>query len=142
MLRWNFAIFLMSFSKPQASFSSSFTSLFSVMEDNFAVLFQVKHYLLCAKGTNQKGNSKNFESSSQNSANSCHFWNNKLLFFFTKFASLASVMRHNSSILFLDEILCSFNKRSLSKYIFGEISREQSKIWNFAFWWVPVVQII
>ena len=48
--------------------------------------------------------------------------------FFTKFASLASVMRHNSSILFLDEILCSFNKRSLSKYIFGEISREQSKI--------------
>ena len=62
--------------------------------------------------------------------------------FSSNFASLFSVMRHKSSILFLGEILYNFNKRSLSKYEFREFSRDQSKVWNFALWWVPFVQII
>ena len=45
-------------------------------------------------------------------------------------------MRQNSSIL-LAEILYTFSKRSLWKYKFGEISREQSKVWKFALGWVP-----
>ena len=54
------------------------------------------------------------------------------------FASLFSVMRHKYSILFLAEILYTFSKRNLWKYKFSEISREQSKVWNFAVWWVPL----
>ena len=52
--------------------------------------------------------------------------------FSSNFALFFSVMRHNSSILFLAEILYTFNKRILSKYKLGEISREQSKVRNFA----------
>ena len=39
VLWWIFSIFLMSFSKPQVSFSSSFASPFSLMKDNSSVLF-------------------------------------------------------------------------------------------------------
>ena len=77
MLWWKFAIFLVSFSKPHASFSSIFTSLFSVMKDNSSGLFWVKHYILCTKGINQSGNFKHFECSGQNSPDSSHFWSKK-----------------------------------------------------------------
>ena len=63
----------MSFSKPQVSFSSNFASLFSVMKDNSSVLFSVKRYILCTKGTNQSKNFESFECSGQKSPNSCHF---------------------------------------------------------------------
>ena len=62
--------------------------------------------------------------------------------FSTNFALIFSDMRHNSSMLFLAGILYTFNQRNLSKYKFGEIWREQSKVWDFALWWVPFVQII
>ena len=39
VLWWKFAKFLISFIKPQVSFSSNFASLFSVMKDNFSVPF-------------------------------------------------------------------------------------------------------
>ena len=42
---------------------------------------------------------------------------------------------------FLAETLYTFSKSSLSKYKFGEISPEQSKVSNFALWWVPFVKI-
>ena len=67
---WKIAIFLVSFSKPQVSFSLNFASHFSVMKDNSNVI------ILCTKGTNQSGNFENFECSGQNSPNSCHFSNN------------------------------------------------------------------
>ena len=38
---------------------------------------------------------------------------------------------------FLAEMLYAFNKMSPSKYKFGEILREQSKVWKFALWWAP-----
>ena len=34
-----------------------------------------------------------------------------------------------------------FQKSSLLKYEFGEISPEQSNVWNFALWWAPFVKI-
>ena len=67
------AKFLISFSRPQVSFSSNFASLFSVMKDNSSLLFQVKRYIFCTKGTNKSGNFENFRCSGQNSPNSCHF---------------------------------------------------------------------
>ena len=42
---------LISFFKPQVSFSSKFVSLFSVMKDNSSVLLQLKH-LLWSQGAN------------------------------------------------------------------------------------------
>ena len=62
--------------------------------------------------------------------------------FFFKFC--ITIQCHKIQLLynFLAEILYTFNKRSLSKYKFGEISCEQSKVWNFALWWVPFVQIM
>ena len=41
---WKFAIFLMSLSNPQVSFSSNFASLFSVMTDNSSILFLGQTY--------------------------------------------------------------------------------------------------
>ena len=58
---------------------------------------------------------------------------------FFKFGSLFSVIL---LCTFLAEILYAFDKRSLSKYKFGEILREQSKVWYFPLWWAPFVQII
>ena len=43
LLWWKFAIFVMSFSKPQVRFSSNFASLVSVMKDNSSAFFEVKH---------------------------------------------------------------------------------------------------
>ena len=71
------------------------------------------------------------------SKHSCHFWNNKSVFFQILHHSLVS---WDSSILFLVETLYTFGKRGLSKKKFSEISRDQPKVWNFALWWVPFVQ--
>ena len=77
-----------------------------------------------------------FECSSQNSSNSYHFWNNKLVFLHS-----SSVSWDTTPLYFFSQNLCTFNKRTLSKYKFGEISREQSKVWNFALRWAPFLQI-
>ena len=77
MLWRKFAKFLMLFSKAQVSFCSNFGSLSSVMKGNSSVLFQVKHY---RKGPIKKQIFETFESSDQNSPNSCHFWNRKSVF--------------------------------------------------------------
>ena len=79
-----------------------------------------------------------FEYSGQISPNSCHFWKNRSVFL--------QILRQSSRswditpLYFLAKIL--YTLRSLSKYKFGEILREQSKVWNFALWWAPFVQIM
>ena len=81
VLLWKFSKFLMSFSKPQVSFSSNIASHFSVMKDNFPVLFYVKGYILCTKGANQ--NSK--------------FWDFQVLRLkLTKFLSFLQSLHHFS----------------------------------------------
>ena len=69
---------------------------------------------------------ENFECLDQNPPNFCHFWNNKLFFFLIFHHS--SVSWDITSLYFLAEILNTFNKKSLSKYKFDEITREQSKV--------------
>ena len=46
---WKFTKFLMSYLKPQVSFSLNFASLFSVMRDNSFVLFLLKLYIIWMK---------------------------------------------------------------------------------------------
>ena len=67
------------------------------------------------------------------------FWNNGSVFL--QILHHSSVPWHVTRLYFLAKILYTFNKRSLSKYKFGEISPEQSKVWNFALWWVTFVKI-
>ena len=128
----------MSFSKPQVSFSSNFVSLFSVMKHNSSVLFSLNRYILCTKGTNQSGCLKIL--SAKIKIHQIVSFLKQQISFSSNFASLFSVMRLLDT--FLAEILYTLNKSSLSKCKFGEFSCEQSKLWNFALWCVPFVQII
>ena len=123
----------MSFYKPQVSFSLNFVLLFSVIKDNSSVLFKVKRFILCTKETNQSGHFEDFECSGQNSPISFHFWNNKSVFLRILHYSLGS-WDINPRYFWNFVILFTFNKRSLSKYKFGDLSREQSKIRSFALW--------
>ena len=50
------------------------------------------------------------------------------IIFSSNFAPPFGIMRHISSIAFLAETLYTFSKSILSKYKFGEISPEQSRI--------------
>ena len=139
MLWWKFAKFFMSFSKPQVSFSSNFT-FSSVMKDKSSVLFWSNVIYFAQKEPIKEQIFETFKCSGQNSPNSRHFWNNK---------SVSLQILHHclvswdiTPLYFLAEIFNTFNKRSLPKYKFGEISREQWKEWNFAPWWAPFIQII
>ena len=79
-----------------------------------------------------------FECSDQNSPNSCHFWNNRSVFL--QILHQSSGSWDITPLYFLAKIL--YTLRSLSKYKFGEILREQSKVWSFALWWAPFVHIM
>ena len=122
---WKFAKLLMSFSKPQVSFSFFLgQTLYTLHKRDqskckcFRLLsarIKIHQILVIFETTNQ---------------------------FFFKFG--INLRYHEPQLLctFLAEILYTFNKRSLSKYKFGEISPDQSKVWNFALWWTPFVKII
>ena len=91
------------------------------------VLFQVKHCILCTKGTNQSANFLDFLVLRSKFTKFLSFLKQKISFS-SNFAPLFGIMRHISSILFLAKTLYTFSKSSLSKYKFGEISPEQSKV--------------
>ena len=104
----------------RASFLLIFASPSRVMKHNCYEIFKLKHYMLWTKRVHQSRIFQTFECSNESSTNSsCNFWNHKVRFY-SHFASLFSVMTRNSRIRFLAEILCIFNKRSLSKYEFGK----------------------
>ena len=128
MLWWKFAEILMSFSKPQGSFSSNFACLFSIMKDDSLILFYLKGYILCTKGTNQNANFGDFWVPGSKFTKFLSILKQQIGFC-SNFASIFSIIWYNSSALFLAEIVCTFNKRSLPKYKFDEIYLNS---WNFA----------
>ena len=123
--------------KPQVSFSSNFASSFSFMKDNSSVLFRSTlnslhnrnkwrwtFWRLISARVKFKQILVIFETTDQ--------------FFFKFYINLQG---HDTTFLyFLAKSLYSL--RSLSKYKFGKILREQSKVWNFALLWAPFVQIM
>ena len=127
MLWWKFAKILRSFSKPQGSFSSNFTLLFSVTKDNSSLLFQVKDYIIGTKGTSQSANFGGFWVPGSKFTKFLSIFKQQIGFC-SNFASILTIMRHNSCVLFLAEIVHTFNKRSLPKYKPGEIYLSS---WNF-----------
>ena len=137
---WKFAKLLMSFSKPQVSFSSNFAWLFSIIEYNSSPLFEVKCCILCTKRTNQGADFLDFLVLRSKFTKFLSFSKQKISFS-SNFTPLFFIMRHISSIVFSAETLYNFSKSSLSKYKFGEISSEQSKVWRFVLWWAPFVKI-
>ena len=70
---------------------------------------------------------KTFKCSGQISPNSCHFWNNRS--FFLQILRQFSGSWDITPLHFLAKIL--YASRSLSKYKFGEILREQLEVRNF-----------
>ena len=104
---------------------SNFASFFIVVTHNSSVNFRIPSKIPMEIF-------ESFEYSGQNPPNSWHFWNNKS--FFKKILHHSSVSWHITFLCFLAEILYTFSKSSLSKYKFGEISRKQSKFWNFSLW--------
>ena len=135
----NFTKFL-SFVKQQISFSSNFASLFSVMKDNPSVLFRLNIKYFPQQEQMKVRIFVTFECLGQISPNSCHFWNNRSVF--PQFC--INLQGHDTQLLctFLAKILYTFNKSRLSRYKFGEILPEQSKVWNFVLWWASFVQIM
>ena len=95
-----FSKFLMSFFKAQISSSSNIASLFSVMKHNSSVLFWLKHNILSTKVVHQSAHFQTCHCFHYNSPNSsCHFLERRVSCS-SNFASLFSVMRYNSSVLF------------------------------------------
>ena len=119
---WKFAKFLMSFSKPQVSFSWNFAWLFSIMKYNSPVLFKVERCILCAKGTNQSATFLDFLVLRSKFSKFLSFLKQRISFS-PNFAPLFGIMRN-----ILAETLYTFSKNSLSKCKFGEISPEQSTV--------------
>ena len=61
LLKLKFIKVLMSFFKQKVSFSLNFGSLFSVMRDNSSVLFWLKLYMICTKGSHQSAKFQTFD---------------------------------------------------------------------------------
>ena len=128
MLWWKFAKILKSFSKPQGSFCSNFTLLFSVMKDNSSVIFYVKDYIIGTKGTNQTAHFGDFWVPGSIFTKFFSIFKHQIRFC-SNIAPIFTIMRHNSCVLFLAEIVYTLNKRSLPKYKFGEMHLSS---WNFS----------
>ena len=136
MVWWKFGIFFMSFSKPQVISSSNFASLFNVMKDNSSEV--VKYLILCTIGANESVSFGDLRVLGSNYTKFLSFLKQKISFS-SNFASIFRVMSI-TPLYFLAKIV--YTLRSLSKYKFGEILHEQWKVWNFALWWAPFVQIM
>ena len=88
---WKFAEFLISFFKPQVSFSANFISLFSTMKDNSSVLFYLIKYILCSKEPIKLKTFATIDCSGQSLSNSSYqFWNDKLIPYQILYHSLVS----------------------------------------------------
>ena len=90
---------------------SDFASLFSVMKDNSCIFLAQTSYTL-DKNNPSKWKFWTFERLGEISPNSsCHFWNKESVFF-SNFASLFIVMKHNSSVFFHLNLYMPWTKAS------------------------------
>ena len=107
----NLPKFLMSFLKPQVSFSSNFAWFFSVMKYTPLYFFRSNVYFA------QKGPKCKFFRlfSARIKIHQILVIFETKISFSSNFAPLFGIMRHISSILFLAETLYTFSKSSLSK---------------------------
>ena len=114
---------------------------FSVLWTIIPLYFFRSHVILYAqKGLIKPQIFETFECLDQNSPNSCHFWNNKLVL---QILHQSSVFWDITPLYFFSWNFIYFQqKASLWMYKFGEISLEKSTVLNFALWKAPFVKII
>ena len=102
----------MSILKRHVKTSSNFVSFFIVKTHISSVSFNLIHFLLWIKGSLKSPNFETYECSGENLPNSlCHFPNHKSVFL-QIFLSLLSVMKDNSSVLYLAQTFYYLVKRS------------------------------
>ena len=156
-LRSKFVKFLMWTLKRQVNSSSDFAWFFIVMTHNSSAAFKLIHVLLWMKRSHQSPNFEIFKCSGENLPySSWHcpshksvflqtlhhssvswkttpldFFRSNVIYFAQKEPLKVEILRISSAQVKIHQILV--NKRTLSKYKFGEISREQLKVWNFYF---------
>ena len=127
LLELKFIKFLMSFFKQKKSFSSTFGSLFSAMIDNSSAIFQLNLYMLVTKVAHESVNFQTCHCSHYNLPNWCMSFLKRRASFSSNFASLSSVMRDNSSVLFHPNLQSLSSKRTHQKQIF-RLSTARMKI--------------
>ena len=99
LLAWKLTKFRMSFFKPHFSFCLNFSTPFSVKTQFLWNVLTETVYAL-EKNSPSMYNFQTFGCSNESSPNSsCHFWNHKVRVY-SNFASVFSVMKDNSSVLF------------------------------------------
>ena len=86
----------------RTSFSSNFAWLFGVMKYNSSVIFYVKHYILCTKGTNQSVNFLDFLVLGSKFTKFLLFLKEKICFS-SNFTPLFSIMRHSWNFMYFQQ---------------------------------------
>ena len=148
----------MSILKQQVNSSSHFLSFFSVILHNSSVNFLLMHFLLWTKGCHESTNFDTFKCSNKNLSNSsCHFPKQKSVFLQILRGSSVSwkitpLYFFGANVIYLHKrdqwkrkflrLLSAWIKIHQIPVILGEISPEQSKVWNFALWLAPFVKMI
>ena len=117
LLGLKFMKFLMSFFKHKVSFSSKFGYFFSVMRDNSSVLFQLKLYILLTKSSTSKCKFSDLPLLSLKFTKFLIPFLKPRVSFSSNFASLFSVMRHNSSLPFFLTFICFGQKEPIKVQI-------------------------
>ena len=123
MLRTKFVRFLMSILNWQVNSSSNFASFFIVMTHNSLVSFELMHFLLWIKGSNQSPNFETFEFSVENLPNYHVIFQTTSQFFF-------KLCFFSSNNIYFGQ------KHSIKVQIFGifECSGQHSLNFSCQFW--------
>ena len=128
------------FPNHKSLFFSNFAWFFSVLKNNSSFLFLGQMLYTFKEMDRSKCKFLRLECLDKNSPNSCYFWNNKSAFL--QILHHSWVSRNITPLYFFSWNFIHFQQKEPIKVQFGKISREQSKVWNFAPWWTSFVQII
>ena len=137
---WKFAKLLMSFSEPKSVFLQILSASSVSRKITTLYFFRSNVYNFAREGPMKVQIFETFECLDQNSPNSCHFWNKKLVFL--QIWHHSSVSWDITPLHFSSWNFIYFQQKQSIKVKICWISPEQSKIWNCALSWVTFVKII
>ena len=115
MLSSKFVKFLVSILNWQVKSSSNFASFFILITHNSPVNFNLMYFLFWIKGPNKSPNFQTFEGAVVKICQISHVILEAQVSFPSSFVSIFSVIKHNSSVVFLGETLCDLIKSSSLK---------------------------
>ena len=129
MLWWKISKFLLSFSKPQLSFSSNFACHVSSVSWKISPQYSFRSNFIyfAQKGPIKVHIFENFEYLDQSSRNSCHFWNKKL--FFLQILHHSSVSWDINPLYYFSWNFIYFKQKEVIKVQIWW--NRKSKLWHF-----------